>query len=534
MAGIRPVDLPTGTPTTDAALIFDSGASVQKCAPIDLMNAARPLATQAQAESGTDNVAVMSSLRVAQAIDAQAVLPADLAAPAGAGLVGFIQDGTGAIERTALGKMRDRVSVRDFGAKGDATGDDTSAIQAAIDHVATYGGLVWFPVGTYATSKTIEINSNNTLLVGEASGSGSESYSGAPQGYAVEIRSTAAVGIQINGPITGWGIQNIGVVIWGTVPNSIGIANIGGNQGDCRNIAVFNATNAGIWDSTSSAWPAEHNSWTNVHVLMPLSGSPNAIGILISGSTAGGDTYFNTWNNIIITPNNSGHTGIYMGYCDTLTITNLEIKPASAKGIVFDYTINNLFPSSICFYHIDMYNNSITNIGAPGAGVGENQIFGFSKGNGSLVPHIKNLRIMDVPFFSRTKLYLNSAQSIGNAGTIVALNAVDTDLDGIAVIANNRITPYRPGTYRVTGQIMAAAGPATSQVIVTLAKNGFATQFAYGFALNAAAQASALTTGWVTVNGTTDYINLIGQVTGGSVAIQTGAMNTWLMLEGPL
>lgn len=78
-------------------------------------------------------------------VDADA-LTTDLAASGGAALVGFIQSGTGATARTAQAKARDVVSVKDFGAVGDGTADDTAEVQAALDSGA---GAVYVPNGIY-------------------------------------------------------------------------------------------------------------------------------------------------------------------------------------------------------------------------------------------------------------------------------------------------------------------------------------------------------------------------------------------------
>lgn len=65
---------------------------------------------------------------------------ADVMAPTGAALVGFMQAGTGAIARNTLDKARDAVSVRDFGAVGDGLTNDSAAFFAAAKLVSDAGG----------------------------------------------------------------------------------------------------------------------------------------------------------------------------------------------------------------------------------------------------------------------------------------------------------------------------------------------------------------------------------------------------------
>lgn len=79
---------------------------------------------------------------------------ASLAASSGSSLVGFIQAGAGAVQRTAQSKMRDIVSVKDFGAVGDGVVDDTIAIQTAINYLSNSDSrTLYFPAGVYKFSR---------------------------------------------------------------------------------------------------------------------------------------------------------------------------------------------------------------------------------------------------------------------------------------------------------------------------------------------------------------------------------------------
>lgn len=57
----------------------------------------------------------------------------------------------------ALASLSSSVNVKDFGAQGDNASDDTASIQAALNSVATGGGTLVFPAGTYLLSSALTV-----------------------------------------------------------------------------------------------------------------------------------------------------------------------------------------------------------------------------------------------------------------------------------------------------------------------------------------------------------------------------------------
>lgn len=82
----------------------------------------------------------------------------------GSALVGFLQIGTGATPRTAQNKSRDTVSLKDFGAVGDGTTDDTIAIQAAVDACVITGKTLLATSGKYRTTSVINVGGKLNLI----------------------------------------------------------------------------------------------------------------------------------------------------------------------------------------------------------------------------------------------------------------------------------------------------------------------------------------------------------------------------------
>jgi len=94
-------------------------------------------------------------------------LRADLASTAsgkGAELVGFRQAGVGAVDRTALAKMQDVVSVLDFGA--DPTGVQPSSGAFIAARAAANGKKIYAPAGTYKLNQVIT-GSTDLILEGD-------------------------------------------------------------------------------------------------------------------------------------------------------------------------------------------------------------------------------------------------------------------------------------------------------------------------------------------------------------------------------
>jgi len=87
-------------------------------------------------------------------------------------LVTFDQSVAGSVSRTVESKLKDVISVKDFGAVGDGVTDDTAAIQAAIDSAGS-NSVIQFGSETYLISSAIKIdgtlrNLSGVNLVGTA------------------------------------------------------------------------------------------------------------------------------------------------------------------------------------------------------------------------------------------------------------------------------------------------------------------------------------------------------------------------------
>jgi len=78
-----------------------------------------------------------------------------------ASLIKYTASGTGSVESTVQNKLREFVSVKDFGAVGDGVTDDTTAIRNAVDSGAA---ILYFPEGSYKITSAIVLTGDLTLF----------------------------------------------------------------------------------------------------------------------------------------------------------------------------------------------------------------------------------------------------------------------------------------------------------------------------------------------------------------------------------
>lgn len=112
-------------------------------------------------ETSSTVITFVDGLNVGDVVDFCTATPINTSVTS-ANLVSYNEGDIGAVERTVESKLQEIVSVKDFGATGDGTTDDTAAIQAAIDAAKS----VFIPPGTYKITAPIVLSENIFQITG--------------------------------------------------------------------------------------------------------------------------------------------------------------------------------------------------------------------------------------------------------------------------------------------------------------------------------------------------------------------------------
>jgi hypothetical protein len=160
----------------------------------------------------------------------------------------YDQGATGAVPRVLTSRLQDYVSVKDFGAVGNGTTDDTAAIQAAITYGQTSGKTVYLPAADYLITTSIVISApvtfvgdgwESSLLVSASFSASSDAISINPTAYTenviirdMSIRPVSGtparygIGVDITNygvaycDFTGLRIAALGNYCFATIPNA--------------------------------------------------------------------------------------------------------------------------------------------------------------------------------------------------------------------------------------------------------------------------------------------------------------------------
>lgn len=101
-------------------------------------------------------------------------------------------------------------NVKDFGAKGDGSTDDTAAVQAAVDASSGNGGVIWFPPGDYMILGYVLLTDNLRITGSQATlykGNGKSTYcffvglSGANFGYGGGVNNITIENLSFRGDL---------------------------------------------------------------------------------------------------------------------------------------------------------------------------------------------------------------------------------------------------------------------------------------------------------------------------------------------
>lgn len=122
----------------------------------------------------------------ASSVTGSETLRAELAASNGAGLVGFIQAGVGAVSRTAEDKMRDTLHAKDFGVTADGVTDDSAALAAWWTVLNESGKVGVLPAGV------IRCNSPVVWDISAARVGGLRVEGPSVQGCIIDVRTASA------------------------------------------------------------------------------------------------------------------------------------------------------------------------------------------------------------------------------------------------------------------------------------------------------------------------------------------------------
>jgi hypothetical protein len=481
-------------------------------------------------------------------------------------LVTFVQAGLGAVVRTAQAKMRDVVSVKDFGAVGDGVADDTVAIQAAEDACAASGQALWFPAGTYRCNSGITKKSVNWFGAGKYKTKlayyGNSTFINAT-GTSPDRRLFTISDMELNGTNAGTSAKGI-TVGWNqrsTPLVRVHIFNFGhyGIHFNDQNWIVdfydvevdtcgrSTTNSSGVFKDPSidaGTWNAI--SFYNLTVEACGTASSTAGGINLQTTNANRGLYFYS----ACVEGNFGTTEIYITNMADCQFVNLYMEVVSAQAtnavelngvqggftggyITGDDIVANLvgvkirpggaFVSNRIEFDKVSIRNFVSSVDAESAIIWTNQIHGdrtFANASGS------------AQFFGdyapRFSAYKSSAQSI-NSGAFTKVLFETEVYDLTSAYSSSTFTPSAIGTYQVDASLNFLAAADQDRIILSIYVNGAANKTVVCRASGTGEQSASISA-QIRTAAVTDTIEVyVRQDSGSPQSISTASNETYFM-----
>jgi hypothetical protein len=145
------------------------------------------------------------------------------AVSAGSRLSGFRQTGTSATARTVDDKLKETISVKDFGATGDGSTDDTAAIAAAIAATPINGLLIFPSPGTYRTTSTLLIQKNISIQMQGTSEINYVTAANTPAMLFDYPMNNVSLELSVNRATRNWSVGADGIVFYDIIDSDVKI-----------------------------------------------------------------------------------------------------------------------------------------------------------------------------------------------------------------------------------------------------------------------------------------------------------------------
>lgn len=310
----------------------------------------------------------------------------------------------------SLNRGANVVNATKFGADPTGANDSTGAIQAAINSLPPQGGKVVLDGATFTISQTLNLGNGTSSLQSTQQnvylvGLGNLNQGSGPCTTLSWAGASNDLMVGVNGPIQGWGVENL--VLNGQGVAGFGIQAIAACGGSVNNVTILSCKTQNFYMKAYPPGGVGHpdsqlNDINNLVVFLPA--VANVEGITLDSDITNGsnNSSFNTFRNCLVVAATSSvaQNCYYLKGCDSNTFICCSAFGGGSGtiGIVFDYNSvgdSGAWPANNTFLNMDTSvvlsgGASYFNVGTPGAGARPNRFFGVSDTNTETYPKIAN------------------------------------------------------------------------------------------------------------------------------------------------